>query len=88
MRKSDILLLSNVKSILTEAWCQGRKSSQDEEVKRIIKTAAKLIKIGNKNHERVTDVYATRDFIKDKENSSVLRTLKTFIGELVKVPTK
>lgn len=36
----------------------------------------------------MTDVYATRDFIKDKENSSVLRTLKTFIGELVKVLTK
>ena len=65
--KSDILLLSNVNSILIEAWYQDRKSSLDEEVERIIKTAANLIKIGIKNHEHVTDVYPTTDFIKDKK---------------------
>ena len=86
--KSDILLRSNVNSIVTEAWYQDRKSSQDEEVKRIIKTATKLIKIGIKNHEHVTDVYPTTDLIKDKENSSLPSTLKAFIGELVKVPIK
>ena len=33
-------------------------------------------------------VYPTTDFIKNKENSSVPSTLKTLIGELVKVPIK
>ena len=33
-------------------------------------------------------VYPTTDFIKDKENSSVSSTLKTLIGELVKVLIK
>ena len=86
--KSDILLLSKVNSMLTEAWYQNHKSSKDEGVEGIIKTAAKLIKIDIKNHEHVTHVYPTTDFIKDKENSSVPSTSKTFIGELVKVPIK
>ena len=86
--KSNILLPSNINSILSEAWYQDRKPSQDEEVERIIKTAPKLIKIGIKNHEHVTDVYPTTDFIRDKENSSVPSTLKTFIGGLVKVQIK
>ena len=79
--KSDILLLSNVNSILNEAWYQNRKLSQDEEVERIIETAAKLIKIDIKNHEHVTNVYPTKNFIKDKKSNSVPSTLKTFIGK-------
>ena len=85
--KSDIILLSNVNSISTEAWYEEWKSSQDEEVKHI-KTAAKLIKIDMENLEHVTDVYPTTDVVKDKENSSVPSTLKMLIGEEVKVPIK
>lgn len=33
--------LINVNSILTKAWYQDRKSSQDEEAENIIKTATK-----------------------------------------------
>ena len=36
----------------------------------------------------MSDVYPTTDFIKEKENSSVPSTLKTFIDEVVKVPIK
>ena len=87
-KKSEVLLLSNVNSILTEAWYQDCKSSQDDHFECTIKTAAKLNKIVIKNHEHVMIIYPTTDFIKDKENSSVSSTLKTLIGELVKVPIK
>ena len=67
----------------------GPISKQDEEVGRIIKTAAKLIKIGITNHEHVTDVCPTTDFIREKYNDSVLSTLKAFIiGGLLKVQMK
>ena len=78
-KKSNTLLLSNVSNIFPEAWYQDCKSSQDEEIECIIKTAAKLI--NTKNHELMMDIYCTTGSIKGNENSSVPSNLKIFIGE-------
>ena len=48
--KSDIIILSNISSTLTEAWYNERKVSITDEAERIIKTVAKLIKNAIKNH--------------------------------------
>ena len=78
-KKSNTLLLSNVSIIFPEAWYQDCKSSQEEEIECIIKTAAK--QINTKNHELMMDIYPTTGFIKDNENSSVPSNSKMFIGE-------
>ena len=56
--KSDIIILSNISSTLTEAWYNERKVSKADEAESIIKTAAKLIKNAIKNHTHETDFYA------------------------------
>ena len=66
--KSDIIILSNINSTLTEAWYNKRKVSKADEAERIIKTAAKLIKNTIKNHTHETDFYPTIGDIKNTEN--------------------
>ena len=86
--KSDIIILSNISSTLTEAWYNEQKVSKADEAERIIKTAAKLIKNAIKNHTHETDFYPTVDDIKNTENEFVPLALQTFIKELVKSPVK
>ena len=86
--KSDIIILSNISSTLTEAWYNKQKVSKADEAERIIKTAAKLIKNAIKNHTHETDFYPTVDDIKNTENEFVPLALKKFIKELAKSPVK
>ena len=69
--KSDIIILSNISTTLTEAWYKERKVSKADEAERIIKTAAKLIKNAIKNHTHETDFYSTADDINNTENEFV-----------------
>ena len=62
--------------------------SKADEAKRIIKTAAKLIKHVIKNHAHETDFYPTVYDIKNTENEFVPLALQTFNKELVKSPVK
>ena len=64
--KSDIIILSNINSTLTEIWYNKRKVSKADEAERKIKTAAKLIKNAIKNYTHETD--PTIDDIKNTEN--------------------
>ena len=51
--RSDIILLDNISVILTETWHDQRKLNQCNETECIIKTTAKILKVGlspsNKN---------------------------------------
>ena len=86
--KSDIIILSDISSTLTEAWYNERKVSKKDEAEGIIKTAAKLIKNAIKNQTHETDFYPTVYDIKNTENEFVPLALQTFIKELVKSPVK
>ena len=86
--KSDIIILTNINSTLTEAWYNERKVFKADEAECIIKKAAKLIKNAIKNHTHENDFYPTTDDIKNTENEFVSLALQTFIKELVKSPVK
>ena len=81
--KSDIIMLSGVSSILTEAWYTNRQSEPADEAERIIKAAAGLIKNAIRNHD-----HARTSEIIDTEESPVPALLKVFAGELFNNPLK
>ena len=69
--KSDIIILSNINSTLTETWYNERKVSKADEAEHIIKTAAKLIKNVLKNYTYEIDFYPIVDDTKNTENEFV-----------------
>ena len=83
-RRSDIILLNNTSTILTEDWYKEKKSNFADDTERIIKTAAKLIK----SFEDITEYYPGVEDIKNKSNSFIPSLLKTFVSELTKNPLK
>ena len=48
--RSDIILLDNIRVILTDSWYDQRQSNQCDEAARISKTAAKILKGVIKSH--------------------------------------
>ena len=86
--KSDIILLGNTSSILTEAWYNDRKSEPADEAERVIRAAAKLIINEIKNHEHITEYYPSIEDIQDTTKCHVPVLLKKFVDELIKHPLK
>ena len=86
--KSDIILLGNLKRILTEEFYNKRKSEPQEEALRIITAAARIIKNDIKNHQVSTDKYPTVDEITDAVNICVPMSLHTLLKELISNPLK
>ena len=81
-------MLGNVSSVLTEAWYTDRRSELADEAERVIKAAAKLIKIAIRNHDHDTDFYHRISEILDTVDNPVLAILKVFVGELINNPLK
>ena len=81
-------MLSNVSSVLTEAWYTDRRSEPVDEAERVIIAAAKLIKNAIRNHDHVTDFYPSTNEILDTVDNPVPAILKVFVGGLINNPLK
>ena len=86
--KSDILILDELDSILTETWHKEKKERKEDEAERIIKTAARLLKNEIKNFEHDNTQYPTTTDILNTSNQCVPEHLKLFVNELIKAPLK
>ena len=83
--KSNILVLDRVSDIFLEKWCkeQGKENVNDES-KRIVKTAEKLIREAIRNSDHSTSTYASTEDIRDTENH-VPELLEFFVNEIVEL---
>ena len=85
--KSNIVL-DRVSDILSEKWYkEQRKENVEDESKRILKTAAKLIREAMRNFDHSTSTYPSTDDIRDTENH-VPELLEFFVNEMVRSPVK
>ena len=86
--RSNIILLDNIRVILTEYWYDHQKSNQCDKTECIIKTAAKILKGVIKNHTHQADLYLAIDGIADSNNDHVPDLLKLFVAEVIKSSLK
>ena len=82
--KSNIILLDRVGELLGEKWYNLEKKDKCEESKRVVITAAKLIKNVIKNCENEINTYPSTDELICTDNSYVPKLLEVFICELIK----
>ena len=86
--KSNIILLDRVNDILSEKWYQEqRKENLNDESKRIVNTAAKLLRKSIRNFDHSTNTYPSTDDIRNTENH-VPELLKHFVNEMIRSPVK
>ena len=86
--RSNIILLENIRVILTECWYDHQKSNQCDKTECIIKTAAKILKGVIKIRTYQTDLYLTIDSRRDSNNDHVPDLLKLFVAEVIKSSLK
>lgn len=86
--RSNIILLENIRVILTECWYDHQKSNQCDKTECIIKTAAKILKGVIKIRTYQTDLYLTIDSMRDSNNDHVPDLLKLFVAEVIKSSLK
>ena len=87
-KKSEVILLSNSRKLLTDAWYKNVQSDITEEENRIIITAENLIGNKIKNHDTSVDYYLTVEEIMEGNVTHVPDLLKLFIAQLVKNPLR
>ena len=86
--QSDITLLSNTNSLLTEKWYKARETNSDDEEARIIVTAAKLIRNKIRNFQHCTAYYPNVEDVIQHSQGYVPHLLELFMTELIKNPLK
>ena len=86
--RSNIILLENIRVILTECWYDHQKSNQCDKTECIIKTAAKILKGVIKIRTYQTDLYLTIDSMRDSNNDHVPDLLKLLVANIIKPPVK
>ena len=87
-RKSNIIVSDRVSDILSEKWYkEQRKENVNDESKKIVKTAAKLIREAIRNFDHSTSTCPTTDDIGDTKDH-VPEPLEFFVNEVVCSPVK
>ena len=86
--RNNIILLDNIRVILTEYWYDHQKSNQCDKIECISKTAAKILKGVIKNHTYQTDLYLAIDGIRDSNKDHAPDLLKLFVAEVIKSSLK
>ena len=86
--KSNVIVLDRVSDILSEKWYkEQRKEDVIDESKRIVKTAAKLIRKAIRNFDHSTSTYPSTEYIRDTKNHAP-ELLEFFVNEIVCSPVK
>ena len=75
--RSSVILLDLVKHSIIDDWYENRHEDVTDEEKRIVKMAAKLIRVAIKKHDDCTDFYPSLEEIKN-ENSAIPDLLDVF----------
>ena len=80
---SDVIVLDLVTHVLVDKWYTNRKLNSHDEAKRIIVTAARILKQYINCHEIDKSKYSTADQIENDDCNSIPDILMLFEKELI-----